>query len=151
MNKPKKTVEIYTDGACSGNPGPGGWGAILRYNGAEKELSGGEAQTTNNRMELTGVIMALLALKESCIVELYSDSKYVIDALEKGWAWGWRKKGWVKSDKKPALNPDLWETLLNLTMQHEMRYHWVKGHAQNEYNNRCDALAVSMRDYYAGK
>ena len=117
----------------------------------EKELSGGEAQTTNNRMELTGVIMALLALKESCVVELYSDSKYVIDALEKGWAWGWRKKGWIKSDKKPALNPDLWETLLNLTMQHEMHYHWVKGHAQNEYNNRCDALAVSMRDYYAGK
>ena len=146
-----KTVAIYTDGACSGTPGPGGWGAILRYNGAEKELSGGEAQTTNNRMELTGVIMALLALKESCIVELYSDSKYVIDALEKGWAWGWRKKGWIKSDKKPALNPDLWETLLNLTMQHEMHYHWVKGHAQNEYNNRCDALAVSMRDYYAGK
>ena len=126
-----KTVEIYTDGACSGNPGPGGWGAILRYNGVEKELSGGEAQTTNNRMELTGVIMALLALKESCIVELYSDAKYVIDALEKGWAWGRKKKGWVKSDKKPALNPDLWETLLNLTMQHEMRYHWVKGHAHN--------------------
>ena len=151
MNKPKKSVEIYTDGACSGNPGPGVWGAILRYNGAEKELSGGEAQTTNNRMELTGVIMALLALKESCIVELYSDSKYVIDALEKGWAWGWRKKGWIKSDKKPALNPDLWENLLNLTMQHEMHYHWVKGHAQNEYNNRCDALAVSMRDHYAGK
>ena len=146
-----KTVEIYTDGACSGNPGPGGWGAILRYNGVEKELSGGEAQTTNNRMELTGVIMALLALKESCIVELYSDSKYVIDALEKGWAWGWRKKGWIKSDRKPALNPDLLETLLNLTMQHKMHYHWVKGHAQNEYNNRCDALAVSMRDYYAGK
>ena len=151
MNKPKKSVEIYTDGACSGNPGPGGWGAIRRYNGAEKELSGGEAQTTNNRRELTGVIMALLALKESCIVELYSDSKYVIDALEKGWAWGWRKKGWIKSDKKPALNPDLWETLLNLTMQHEMHYHWVKGHAQNEYNNRCDALAVAMRDHYAGK
>ena len=146
-----KTVEIYTDGACSGNPGPGGWGAILRYNGVEKELSGGGAQTTNNRMELTGVIMALLALKESCIVELYSDSKYVIDALEKGWAWGWRKKGWIKSDKKPALNPDLWEMLLNLTMQHEMHYHWVKGHAQNEYNNRCDALAVAMRDHYAGK
>ena len=146
-----KEVTVFTDGACSGNPGPGGWGAILRYNGAEKELSGGEAQTTNNRMELTGVIMALLALKESCIVELYSDSKYVIDALEKGWAWGWRKKGWIKSDKKPALNPDLWETLLNLTMQHEMHYHWVKGHAQNEYNNRCDALAVAMRDHYAGK
>ena len=104
-----KTVEIYTDGACSGNPGPGGWGAILRYQGREKELSGGEAQTTNNRMELTAVIRALLALKEPCAVELYSDSKYVIDALDKGWAWGWRKKGWVKSDKKPALNPDLWD------------------------------------------
>ena len=146
-----KTVTLYTDGACSGNPGPGGWGCILEYAGHEKELSGGEDNTTNNRMELTGVIMALLALKESCVVELYSDSKYVIDALEKGWAWGWRKKGWIKSDRKPALNPDLWETLLNLTMQHKMHYHWVKGHAQNEYNNRCDALAVSMRDYYAGK
>ena len=142
MNKPKKTVEIYTDGACSGNPGPGGWGAILRYNGAEKELSGGEAQTTNNRMELTGVIMALLALKESCIVELYSDSKYVIDALEKGWAWGWKRRGWVKADKKPALNPDLWDTLLGLTRQHEMHYHWVKGHEANEKNNRCDEQAV---------
>ena len=144
-----KTVEIYTDGACSGNPGPGGWGAILVYNGVEKELSGGEAQTTNNRMELTAVIQALLALKESCVVELYSDSKYVIDALEKGWAWGWRRKGWIKSDKKPALNPDLWTMLLDLTRQHEMRYHWVKGHAENEYNNRCDALAVAEREKYA--
>ena len=143
-----KTVEIYTDGACSGNPGPGGWGAILRYNGAEKCLSGGEAMTTNNRMELTAVIQALLALKESCAVELYSDSKYVIDALEKGWAWGWRKKGWVKSDKKPALNPDLWATLLDLTRQHEMRYHWVKGHADNEFNNRCDAMAVAEREKF---
>ena len=105
-----KTVEIYTDGACSGNPGPGGWGAVLRYNGAEKEISGGEAMTTNNRMELTAVIQALLCLKEKCAVELYSDSKYVIDALDKGWAWGWRKKGWVKSDKKPALNPGLWRS-----------------------------------------
>ena len=146
-----KTVTIYTDGACSGNPGPGGWGAILMYGAHKRELSGGEANTTNNRMELTAVIRGLEALKEPCIVELYSDSKYVIDALEKGWAWRWRKKGGIKSDKKPALNPDLWETLLNLTMQHEMHYHWVKGHAQNEYNNRCDALAVSMRDYYAGK
>ena len=103
-----KTVTIYTDGACSGNPGPGGWCAILEYNGIEKMLSGGEAQTTNNRMELTAVIQALLALREPCIVELYSDSKYVLDALEKGWAWGWRRKGWIKSDKKPALNPDLW-------------------------------------------
>ena len=145
-----KTVTIYTDGACSGNPGPGGWGAILSYNGIEKELSGGERQTTNNRMELTAVIEALSALKESCIVELYSDSKYVIDALDKGWALGWRKKGWIKSDKKPALNPDLWETLLELTARHEMRYHWVKGHEQNEYNNRCDEMAVAERDRYAG-
>ena len=144
-----KTVTIYTDGACSGNPGPGGWGAILSYNGIEKELSGGEKQTTNNRMELTGVISALSALKEPCIVELWSDSKYVIDALEKGWAQGWRKRGWVKSDKKPALNPDLWEQLLNLTAKHDMHYHWVKGHADNEKNNRCDEMAVERRDYFA--
>ena len=145
----KKTVEIYTDGACSGNPGPGGWGAILRYNGVEKELSGGEGQTTNNRMELTGVISALRALKEPCVVELYSDSKYVVDALEKGWAVSWRKKGWIKSDKKPALNPDLWEELLALAEKHELRCHWVKGHAENPLNNRCDALAVAQRDKYA--
>ena len=145
-----KTVEIYTDGACSGNPGPGGWGAILRYNGKEKELSGGEAQTTNNRMELTGVISALTALKEPCTVELYSDSKYVIDALSKGWAESWRQKGWKKADKKPALNPDLWEKLLELAEKHEMRYHWVKGHADNEFNNRCDKLAVAERDMYTG-
>ena len=138
-----KTVTLYTDGACSGNPGPGGWGAILSYNGFEKELSGGEDKTTNNRMELTGVIMGLKALKEPCIVELYSDSKYVIDALEKGWAWGWKKRGWVKSDKKPALNPDLWEELLALTQKHQLRCHWVKGHAENEKNNRCDQMAVA--------
>ena len=143
-----KQVTIYTDGACSGNPGPGGWGAVLIYKGVEKELSGGEAQTTNNRMELTAVISALQALKEPCSVELYSDSKYVIDALQKGWAWGWRKKGWIKSDKKPALNPDLWETLLNLTAKHEMTYHWVKGHADNEYNERCDRLAVAEREKF---
>ena len=137
-----KTVTIYTDGACSGNPGPGGWGAILMYGGFQKELSGGEAHTTNNRMELTGVITALEALNEPCVVELYSDSKYVIDALEKGWAWGWKKKNWVKSDKKPALNPDLWDTLLKLTMKHQLHYHWVKGHADNPMNNRCDELAV---------
>lgn len=141
-----KTVIIYTDGACSGNPGPGGWGAILKYGEFEKELSGGEAATTNNRMELTGVICALEALKEPCAVELWSDSKYVIDGLSKGWAASWKKRGWVKSDKKPALNPDLWERLLELTARHEMRYHWVKGHAENEYNNRCDALAVAARE-----
>lgn len=143
-----KQVTIYTDGACSGNPGPGGWGAVLIYRGIEKELSGGEANTTNNRMEMTAVISALQALKEPCAVELYSDSKYVIDALQKGWAWGWRKKGWIKSDKKPALNPDLWETLLNLTVKHEMSYHWVKGHANNKYNERCDALAVAEREKF---
>lgn len=144
-----KQIEIYTDGACSGNPGPGGWGAVLRYNGREKEISGGEAQTTNNRMELTAVIAALECLKEPCAVELYSDSKYVIDALSKGWAVSWRKKGWIKSDKKPALNVDLWEQLLKLTEAHEMHYHWVKGHADNEYNNRCDALAVAEREKFA--
>lgn len=139
-----KTVTLYTDGACSGNPGPGGWGAILSFQGIEKEMSGGENNTTNNRMELTAVIRGLQALKEPCIVELYSDSKYVIDALEKGWAWGWRKRNWVKSDKKPALNPDLWAELLDLTKIHELHYHWVKGHAENAYNNRCDELAVSQ-------
>ena len=137
-----KTVIIYTDGACSGNPGPGGWGAILEWCGQEKEISGGAASTTNNRMELTAVIEALSLLKEPCAVELYSDSKYVIDALEKGWARSWQKRGWVKSDKKPALNPDLWEQLLALTDRHQVHCHWVKGHAANEKNNRCDQMAV---------
>ena len=137
-----KIVTLSTDGACSGNPGPGGWGCILEYQGHEKELSGGEKNTTNNRMELTGVIMGLSALKEPCIVELYSDSKYVLDALQKGWVYGWKKRGWVKSDKKPALNSDLWEQLLGLIAQHEVHYHWVKGHAENPKNNRCDELAV---------
>ena len=139
-----KEVTLYTDGACSGNPGPGGWAAILMFGPHKKELSGGEVNTTNNRMELTGVIRGLEALKEPCIVELYSDSKYVIDALEKGWAWGWKKRGWVKSDKKPALNADLWEQLLALTQRHEVHCHWVKGHAQNPKNNRCDELAVAQ-------
>ena len=139
-----KTVTLYTDGACSGNPGPGGWGAILAYRGHQRELSGGEDSTTNNRMELTAVIRGLEALKEPCIVELYSDSKYVIDALEKGWAEGWQKKGWIKADKKPALNPDLWEQLLALTAKHQMQYHWVKGHADNPMNNRCDEMAVAQ-------
>ena len=138
-----KQIELYTDGACSGNPVPGGYGAVLKYGKTEKELSGGEKETTNNRMELTAVIEGLKALKEPCIVELYSDSKYVIDALEKGWAWGWRKKNWIKSDKKPAQNPDLWETLLNLTMKHKLQYNWIKGHAENPKNNRCDELAVA--------
>ena len=138
-----KTVTIYTDGACSGNPGPGGWGAILMYGPHIRELSGGEASTTNNRMELTAVISALELLKEPCTVELWSDSKYVIDALGKGWAKGWRARGWVKSDKKPALNPDLWGRLLDLCDVHAVHTHWVKGHAENEYNNRCDEMAVA--------
>ena len=143
-----KTVTLYTDGACSGNPGPGGWGAILEFQGVEKELSGGESSTTNNRMELTAVIEGLSALKEPCVVELYSDSKYVIDGLSKGWAVSWRKNGWRKADKKPALNPDLWEKLLDLVEIHQLHYHWVKGHAENEKNNRCDQLAVEQSKKY---
>ena len=143
-----KTVTLYTDGACSGNPGPGGWAAILRYKEIERELSGGEAETTNNRMELTAVIRGLQALKEPCVVELWSDSKYVVDALSKGWAQSWRRNGWKKADKKPALNVDLWELLLPLTETHALHCHWVKGHAENEYNNRCDALAVAESRKY---
>ncbi len=138
-----KTVTLYTDGACSGNPGPGGWGCILQFGDVQKELSGGEEKTTNNRMELTGVIRGLQALKEPCTVELYSDSKYVTDALSKGWAVSWREKGWKKADKKPALNPDLWEILLELCETHQVHCHWVKGHAENPMNNRCDELAVN--------
>ena len=138
-----KQVTIYTDGACSGNPGPGGWGAILMYGRHKKELSGGEAQTTNNRMELTAVISALEQLKEPCAVDLYSDSKYIIDALTLGWAKSWQAKGWRKPDKKPALNPDLWQRLLELCDTHQVTCHWVKGHAENEFNNRCDELAVA--------
>ena len=138
-----KTITIYTDGACSGNPGPGGWGAILEWQGHQKELSGGEAQTTNNRMELTAVLTALAILKEPCIVELYSDSKYVVDAIEKGWLYGWQKKGWIKADKKPVLNVDLWQRLLPELARHDVHLHWVKGHAENEKNNRCDQLAVA--------
>ena len=143
-----KSVTLYTDGACSGNPGPGGWAAILLWREKEKVLSGGEELTTNNRMELTAVIQALLALRESCVVELWSDSKYVIDALEKRWVYGWQARGWKKADKKPALNVDLWQRLLPLVERHEMHYHWVKGHADNEKNNRCDALAVAESKKY---
>ena len=138
-----KIVTIYTDGACSGNPGPGGWGAILEWQGHEKELSGGEDQTTNNRMELTAVLTALRLLKEPCTVELYSDSKYVVDAIDKGWLYGWQKKGWIKADKKPVLNVDLWQQLLPELARHDVHLHWVKGHAENEKNNRCDQLAVA--------
>lgn len=138
-----KHVDIYTDGACSGNPGPGGYGAVLVYNGKEKELSGGEAQTTNNRMELTAVIVALQALKEPCEVTLTTDSKYVSDAVLQGWARSWRARGWKKGDGKAALNPDLWERLLDLLDIHKVEFVWVKGHAGHPYNERCDALAVA--------
>ena len=137
-----KKIEIYTDGACSGNPGPGGWGAVLRYKGIEKELSGGEPNTTNNRMELTAVIEALRALKEPCMITLYTDSKYVSDAFNQGWIYSWMKKDWKKADGKPVLNRELWQQLYSLWKQHDITLVWVKGHADNVYNNRCDALAV---------
>ena len=143
-----KQVTIYTDGACSGNPGPGGWAAILEYGAASRELTGGAPETTNNRMELTAVIRALEALNQSCRVELYSDSKYIIDALEKGWVYAWRQNGWRRKDKKPALNVDLWERLLSLLERHTVRLHWVKGHADNPKNNRCDQLAVAQSRAY---
>ena len=146
-----KFVEIFTDGACSGNPGPGGFGAILRCDGKEKEISGGEAHTTNNRMELMGVITALEALKFPCEVKLTTDSKYVVDGVTKGWAVGWRKRGWKKSDGKPALNPDLWERLLGLLDTHKVEFCWIKGHAGHLENERCDRLAVEQRDKFAGK
>jgi len=138
-----KKLSIYTDGACSGNPGPGGWGAVLLYGSKKKELSGGEAETTNNRMELQGVISALEALKEPCAVELYTDSQYIVNAINQRWVYKWRANGWMRTKKDPAKNPDLWERLLGLLETHQVSFHWVKGHADNPYNNRCDELAVA--------
>lgn len=146
-----KKVELFTDGACSGNPGPGGWGAVLRFHGKEKELSGGDPQTTNNRMELTAVIEGLAALKEPCEVTLTSDSKYVLDALLKGWVYSWKENGWKKADKKPALNVDLWERLLALLEVHKVDYRWVHGHQGHPENERCDALAVAACQRYLTK
>lgn len=143
-----KKVYLYTDGSCRKNPGPGGWGAILRYGKAEKEFSGGEADTTNNRMELTAVIEGLSALKEPCEVELCTDSKYVSDGLSKGWAEGWKKRGWKKSDNSPALNPDLWEKLLTLYHFHKVDIVWVKGHAGHPENERCDEMAQAESAKY---
>lgn len=139
-----RNVEIFTDGACSGNPGPGGWGAILRYGNHEKELSGGERDTTNNRMELTAAIEGLSALKERCRVRLVTDSKYVADAVNLGWAKSWQSNGWRKADKKAALNTDLWQRLLDLLDMHDVTIVWVKGHAGHPENERCDALAVAF-------
>jgi len=140
-----KKVTIYTDGACSGNPGPGGWGAILMYGDAKKELSGGEASTTNNRMELFSVISALEALLEPCEVELYTDSQYVANAINLGWLNSWKSKGWKRKGGE-VKNLDLWQRLLLSLDKHKVRFLWVKGHADNEYNNRCDELAVNARE-----
>ena len=141
-----KEVTISTDGACSGNPGPGGWAAVLRYGSAEKELSGGERETTNNRMELTAVIRALEALKESCAVTVYTDSQYISRAMTEGWLAKWKKAGFTK--KGGLKNAELWRELDGLLQRHQVSFHWVKGHADNEMNNRCDRLAVAQRDRY---
>ena len=146
-----KHIQIFTDGACSGNPGPGGWGAILRYKAHEKELSGGEAETTNNRMELMALIAALEQLKEPCEIDLCSDSQYVINGLQKGWAKGWRARGWKKADKSPALNSDLWARLLDLSEAHTIHYNWIKGHAGHPENERYDRLAVEQSKRFGGR
>ena len=141
-----KHVDIYTDGACRNNPGRGGWGAILVYNGIEKELSGGEVLTTNNRMELSAVISALSQLKEECDVTLTTDSQYVVNAIEKGWLDSWSKNGWKKSDKSRVQNVDLWEKLIVLLKKHTVSFVWVRGHNGHPYNERCDALATAYAD-----
>ena len=146
MDKNLKKITIYTDGACSGNPGPGGYGAILIYNGKEKEISGGEENTTNNKMEMLGVIKALEMLKEKCDVEIYSDSAYVVNSINNKWVYSWKKNNWIKSDKSKAKNIDLWERLIELISFHNVKFIKVKGHADNEYNNRCDKLAVMARE-----
>ena len=143
-----KHVDIYTDGACRGNPGRGGWGAILVYGTREKELSGGEPHTTNNRMELSGVIAALAALREPCEVTLTSDSSYVVNSVNNGWVENWRARGWRKADKSPALNADLWEQLLGLLAKHTVTFKWVQGHAGHPYNERCDKLATAFADSF---
>ena len=141
-----KHIDVYTDGACRGNPGRGGWGAILVYRGIEKELSGGDVETTNNRMELTAAIEALSALREPCEVTLTSDSKYLVDGITKGWAESWRARGWKKADRSPALNPELWSRLLDLLAIHNVTFVWVKGHDGHPYNERCDKLATDFAD-----
>ena len=144
-----KKVTLYTDGACSGNPGPGGYGAVLIYEGVEKEIAGGEKSTTNNKMEMMAVIKGLEALKEPCEVSVYSDSAYIVNAIEQGWIDSWNKNGWRKADKKPVKNVDLWERLLELMDTHKVTFNKVKGHADDEYNNRCDRIAVREREKFA--
>jgi ribonuclease HI len=143
-----KKVTIYSDGACSGNPGPGGYGTILVFGKIEKELSEGFESTTNNRMELLGAIAGLEALKEPCRVNIVSDSKYLCDAVTKGWVYTWKKKGWMRAKNEPAANPDLWERLLKLLEIHEVTFVWVKGHNGHPYNERCDELATASADKY---
>ncbi len=143
-----KKVEIFTDGACKGNPGPGGWGAVLRYGNAEKEISGGEKSTTNNRMEITAVLEALKLLKEPCEVDLYSDSQYVCNAIKLGWAKKWKSNNWMRNKNEPALNSDLWEDILSLCEKHRVNVNWVKGHAGHPENERCDRLAVAAAEKY---
>lgn len=143
-----KKVELYTDGACRGNPGPGGWGAILVYHGVEKELSGGEPMTTNNRMELMGAISGLSCLKEKCEVVLTSDSKYLVDAINKGWLESWKKNGWRKADKSAVLNVELWQRIDKLISYHSVSFVWVHGHTGHPYNERCDALATAYADRF---
>ena len=140
-----KQVEIFTDGACKGNPGPGGWGALLRMGAHEKELSGSDPDTTNNRMEMTAVIRALEALVEPCRVELYSDSKYVIDGITK-WVHGWKKRGWVNASKKPVRNADLWHDLIEVVAMHEVNWHWVRGHNGHVENERVDQIASAAAE-----
>ena len=142
MEELTKNVIIYTDGACSGNPGPGGYAAILMYNGQEKEIVGAEKDTTNNKMEMMAVLKGLEQLKYPCNVTIYSDSTYVVDSVEKGWLFGWKKKNWIKADKKPVKNVELWEEMLKYMSIHNIKFVKVKGHSDNEYNNRCDRLAV---------
>lgn len=143
FEKGLKTVDLYTDGACSGNPGPGGYGFILKYNGHEKCGSQGFILTTNNRMEIMAVIEGLSALRETCNVNIYSDSKYVIDAITQGWVYKWEANAWMRNKKDRAVNVDLWEQLLVLLDEHNVEFHWVKGHAGHPENEKCDALAVS--------
>lgn len=146
MEIPKKEVILYTDGACSGNPGPGGYGAILIYKGMEKEISGGELDTTNNKMEMMAVVKGLELLKEPCQVTVYSDSAYVVNSIEKGWLYGWKKNNWIKADKKRVKNIEIWERILALMQIHTVKFVKVKGHSDNAYNNRCDQLAVRERE-----
>ncbi len=150
-DKARKEVQVFSDGACSGNPGPGGWGAILRYKGSEKELSGGETETTNNRMELMGVIAALESLKEPCQVKVFTDSQYIAKAFTENWLENWQKNGWKTAGKKPVKNRELWERLLAQAAIHGLEWQWIRGHAGHPENERCDQLAVAARDRFAKK